>query len=309
MDRLTTLTVFVHVVENGGFSAAARRLNMSTTTVSSHIQSLEDRLGVRLLNRTTRRVSLTDIGKAYYERSTQILSDLEEADQIASASQSTPRGTLSLYTSTHIIRFIAPVVTEYLSLYPGVTVDLRIGEHMIDLVGEGVDLAIRTLPPPDSTLIVRRLTNWRHVLCCTPAYLEKHEAPKEPADLARHNCLRYALHPFGNEWRFTDARGSMASVHVSGNLITNSGETLRVAALAGEGLFLAPPFVTMDDFEAGRLVPIMPEYRPVEFAINAIYQHRQHLSAKVRSFIDLLAQRITEHRQWMLPEQLDARKT
>lgn len=302
MDRLTTLTVFVQVVESGGFSAAARRLSMSTTMVSSHVQSLEDRLGVRLLNRTTRKVSLTDIGKAYYERSTQILSDLEEADQIANALHSTPRGTLTLYTSTHIIRFVAPVVTEFLSLYPDATIDLRIGERMVDLVSEGIDLAIRTTPPPDSTLIVRRLTNWRHILCCSPSYLEKHAAPKTPADLTQHNCLRYALYPFGDEWRFTGADGKIASVRIAGNLITNSGDALRLATIAGEGVFLAPGFITAEDFEAGNLVAIMPDYRPVEFSINAIYQHRQHLSAKVRSFIDLLARRITEHRHWMLPD-------
>jgi DNA-binding transcriptional LysR family regulator len=301
MDRLTTLTAFVQVVDNSGFSAAARRLNMSTTMVSNHIQSLEDRLGVRLLNRTTRKVSLTDIGKAYYERCIQILSDMDEADQIAGALQSMPRGTLTIYTSTHIVRFIAPVVTEYLALYPDITVDLRIGERMIDLIDEGIDLAIRTLPPPDSTLIVRRLTTWRHVLCCSPDYLERHAAPSKPSDLAQHNCLRYSLYPFGDEWRFTTPTGDIDTVRVSGNLITNSGDALRIAAISGEGLFLSPGFVAAEDLEAGRLVPVMTEYRPVEFAINAIYQHRQHLSVKVRSFIDLLAERITQHRHWMHP--------
>ena len=301
MDRLTTLTAFVQVVDNGGFSAAARRLNMSTTMVSNHIQALEDRLGVRLLNRTTRKVSLTDIGKAYYERCIQILSDMEEADHIAGAWQSTPRGTLTLYTSTHIVRFIAPVVSEYLALYPDITVDLRIGERMIDLIDEGIDLAIRTLPPPDSTLIVRRLTTWRHVLCCSPDYLQRHPAPTRPADLAQHNCLRYSLYPFGDEWRFTTPTGAIDSVRISGRLVTNSGEALRIAALSGEGLFLSPGFVSAEDLEAGRLVPVMQDYRPVEFSINAIYQHRQHLSIKVRSFIDLLAERITQHRHWMHP--------
>lgn len=301
MDRLTTLTAFVQVVDNGGFSAAARRLNMSTTMVSNHIQALEERLGVRLLNRTTRKVSLTEIGKAYYERCTQILGDMEEADRIAGALQSTPRGTLTLYINTHIIRFIAPVVTEYLALYPDITVDLRMGERMIDLIDEGVDLAIRTVPAPDSTLIVRHLTSWRHFLCCSPSYLERHATPIKPADLAQHNCLRYSLYPFSDEWRFTAPNGAIESVRISGNLVTNSGEALRIAAIGGEGLFLSPGFIAGEDFEAGRLVPIMTDYRPVEFAINAIYQHRQHLSVKIRGFIDLLAERITQHRHWMHP--------
>ncbi len=147
MDRLTSLTVFARVVENGGFSAAARRLNMSTTMVSNHVQSLEDHLGARLLNRTTRKVSVTEVGRIYYERCTQILAELEEADSAAGELQSKPRGTLRIYTSTHIVRFIAPVVAEFLAAYPEVSIELSIGERMVDLVEEGFDLAIRTMMP------------------------------------------------------------------------------------------------------------------------------------------------------------------
>jgi DNA-binding transcriptional LysR family regulator len=300
MDRLTSLTVFVRVVDCSGFSAAARRLNMSTTMVSSHIQSLEDRLGVRLLNRTTRKVSLTEVGKAYYDRCTQILAELEEADSVATALQSTPRGTLRLYTGTVLVRFIAPVVAEYLALYPDASVELSTGERMVDLVEEGVDLAIRPTPSPDSTLIVRRLATWRHVLCCSPGYLEAHAPPAQLSELAHHNCLRFAFYPF-DEWRFTGPGGAPASVRVSGNLFTTSAEMLRIAALSGRGVFLAPGFVIAEDLEAGRLVPILTEYRPIEFAIHAIYPHRHHLSAKVRGFIDLLAERVAEFRQWLDP--------
>ncbi len=149
MDRLTSLTVFARVVENGGFSAAARRLNMSTTMVSNHVQSLEDHLGARLLNRTTRKVSLTEVGRVYYERCTQILSDIEEADGAAGALQATPTGTLRIYTSTHIVRFIAPLVAEFLAAYPDVSIEFSIGERMVDLIEEGFDLAIRTLRPQE----------------------------------------------------------------------------------------------------------------------------------------------------------------
>src|SRR6266704_1072427 len=153
MDRLTSLTVFGRVVECGGFSAAARRLNMSVTMVSNHIQALEERLGARLLNRTTRKVSLTEIGKAYYDRCTQILADIEQADDIAGAMQSTPRGTLRIYTATHIVPFVAPVVAEFLSSYPNVKVDLSMGERAIDLIDEGIDVAVRLTPPTESSLI------------------------------------------------------------------------------------------------------------------------------------------------------------
>jgi DNA-binding transcriptional LysR family regulator len=305
MDRLTSLTVFGRVVETGGFSAAARRLNMSVTMVSNHVQALEDRLGVRLLNRTTRKVSLTEIGKAYYERSTQILAELEEADRIAGVLHATPRGTLRLHTSSSIVRFLTPIVSEFLTLYPAVSVDLMVGERMVDMVEDGYDLVIRAVPPPDSGLVVRRLTPWRHVLCCAPAYLEQHPPPRNLADLAHHNCLQFTYYPFGDEWRFESSDGKPVSVRVHGNVITSSGEMLRLLAIGGHGLFLAPTFMIADDLAAGTLVPVLPEHRTPEFSINAIYPHRHHLSTKVRSFIDLLADRFVQHRKWMNPEAAD----
>jgi DNA-binding transcriptional LysR family regulator len=301
MDRLTGLIVFARVVECNGFSAAARRLNMSATMVSNHVQALEDRLGARLLNRTTRKVSVTEIGQAYYERATQILADLDEADGIATALHATPRGTLRMHAGTHLVRFLTPVVAEFLTLYPAVSVDLAIGEGMVDVVEDGYDLVIRTTPPPDSGLVVRKLTPWRHILCCAPAYQERHPPLRDLADLAHHNCLRYAFYPFGNDWRFEGPNGKPVSVRVSGNVTTSSGEMLRMLAIGGHGIFLAPTFVVADHIDDGTLVPLLTAYRPVEFAINAIYPHRHHLSTKVRSFIDLLADRFQQHRAWMNP--------
>jgi DNA-binding transcriptional LysR family regulator len=301
MDRLTSLTAFVRVVDDGGFSAAGRRLNMSTTMVSNHVQSLEDRLGARLLHRTTRKVSLTEVGKAYYDRCVQILADIEQADDIAGASQSTPRGTLRIYTATHIVQYIAPVVAEFLSSYPEVKVDLSMGERTIDMIDEGYDIAIRLTPPPDSSLIVRSLATWRHVLCCSPAYLEKHGRPQQLSELSNHNCVRHVLYPYEDGWRFVDRKGTPASVRVSGNLISNSGETLRTVALQGGAICLAAGFLVHDDLEAGRLIRLLPEYRPVEFSMNAVYPHRHHLSAKVRTFIDMLAQHSTEQQKLINP--------
>ncbi|TMJ22007.1 MAG: LysR family transcriptional regulator [Alphaproteobacteria bacterium] len=301
MDRLTSLTAFVRVVDSGGFSAAGRRLNMSTTMVSNHVQALEERLGARLLHRTTRKVSLTEVGKAYYDRCTQILADIEQADDIAGALQSTPRGTLRIYTATHIVQFVAPVVAEFLIAYPEAKVDLTIGEREVDLIDEGFDIAIRLIPPPDSSLIVRSLATWRHVLCCSPAYLEKHGPLRQLTELSDHNCVRHVLYPFEDEWRFVDRKGTPASVRVSGNLISNSGETLRRAALQGVGILLAPGFLIADDLDQGRLIRLLPEYRPVEFAMNAVYPHRHHLSAKVRSFIDLLARHSAEQQKLINP--------
>ena len=289
MDRLTSLTAFVRVVDSGGFSAAGRRLNMSTTMVSNHVQALEDRLGARLLNRTTRKVSLTEVGRAYYDRCIQILADIEQADDIAGALQSTPRGTLRVYIATHIVQFVSPVIAEFLAQYPDVKVELTMGERTIDIIDEGFDIAVRLTPPPDSSLIVRSLATWRHVLCCSHDYLEKHGRPQQLSELASRDCIRHVNYPY-DEWRFVDRKGTPASVKVSGRLITNSGEALRTAALQGAGLCLAAGFMVHDDLESGRLVRLLPEYRPVELSMNAVYPHRHHLSAKVRTFIDMLVQ-------------------
>jgi len=269
--------------------------------VSNHVQALEDRLGARLLHRTTRKVSLTEIGKAYYDRCVQILADLEQADDIAGAQQSTPRGTLRIYTATHIVPYVAPVVAVFLATYPEVRVDLSVGERNIDMIEEGFDLAVRLTPPPDSSLIVRSLATWRHVLCCSHGYIEKHGRPQQLSELAQHNCVRHANYPYQDEWRFVDRKGAPAAVKVSGNLVTNSGETLRRAALQDVGISLAAGFLVHDDLEAGRLVRLLPEYRPVELAMNAVYPHRHHLSAKVRTFIDLLAQHSAEQQKLINP--------
>ena len=215
--------------------------------------------------------------------------------------QSTPRGTLRIYTATHIVPFISPVVAGFLSSYPDVKVDLTMGERTIDLIDEGFDVAVRLTPPPDSSLIVRSLATWRHVLCCSHGYLEEHGRPQQLSELSGHNCVRHVMYPYEDEWRFADRRGAPAAVRVSGNLITNSGETLRMAALQGVGICLAAGFLVHDDLESGRLVRLLPEYRPVEFSMNAVYPHRHHLSAKVRTFIDLLAQHSAEQQKLINP--------
>src|SRR3569623_304130 len=301
MDRFTSLTAFVRVVENGGFSAAARRLNMSTTMVSNHVQALEDRLGVRLLNRTTRKVSLTEIGKAYFDRSPQILADFEQADDIAGALQSTPRGTLRIHTATHMVPFVAPVMAEFLAAYPEVKVDLRMGETNVDLIEEGFDLALRMTAPPDSSLIVRSLATWRHVLSCSHAYIEKHGRVQKLDELAAHNCGRHLNYPFGDEWRCCDRKGAPAAGRSAGSFVTNSGEALRSVALEGAAICLMAGFLVQDDLDAGRLVRLLPEYRPIEMSMNAVYPHRHHLSAKVRTFIDMLVHHSAEQQKLINP--------
>jgi DNA-binding transcriptional LysR family regulator len=193
------------------------------------------------------------------------------------------------------------VVAQFLADYPEVQVELIMGELSIDMIEEGFDIALRLIPPPDSSLIVRSLATWRHVLCCSHSYIERHGRVQELAELGERNCFRHVNYPYGDEWRFVDRRGASAAVRVAGTLISNSGETLRRAALEGVGICLAPGFLVRDDLEEGRLVRLLPEYRPIELSMNAVYPHRHHLSVKVRTFIDMLVHHSAEHQKLINP--------
>jgi len=299
MNRLASITAFIRVADSGGFTAAARRLDLSTTTVSDQVQALENALGARLLNRTTRRVSLTEIGRSYYDRCVQLLQDLEEANEAAGAQQATPRGQLRVYCQQGIEQFVAPVIVDFLARYPEASVDLRTGHAMIDLVQEAFDLAISAQPTPDATLVRRHLATLSLMLCGAPAYFEKHSVPQTPADLAGHNCLRYPYAPFEDGWRFLDAGGNPVTARISGSLISSSPETIRAAAVAGIGLMITAPFLIEDLLASGTLVPLLPGYRAQQCEINAFYPHRRHLAAKVRAFIDLLVDRFAEQQRWL----------
>lgn len=296
MDRFSSITAFVRVAQHGGFSAAARSLGVSTTTISDQVQALENTLGVRLLNRTTRRVSLTEIGRDYYERCAQILQELAEADEAASALQVTPRGRLRVYCHQGLSRFIALIATRFLGDYPGVSLDLLTGDAMIDLVQEGFDLAIMPFSPPDSTLIKRTLAKWRYLLCGSPTYLDAHPAPRTPADLVNHNFLLYAYSVFGSESHFVDPAGGGITVQLSGTLVTTSAIVMRTAAVAGLGLWLCPPYIVSDLVESGALVPLLTDYGRPEMEIVALYPHRRQLSAKVRMFLDMLVNQFARER-------------
>jgi DNA-binding transcriptional LysR family regulator len=298
MDRFTSLATFVKVVETGGFSAAARALDMSPSTVTLHVQALEERLGARLLNRSTRKVSLTEVGQAYFQRCTQILTELDDADQAAAELQSTPRGTLRLNASVAIPALIAPVVAEFSSLYPEASVELTMTDRMVDMVEEGFDLSIRNTPIADSSLIVRNIAPFRFVICATPDYFARHGKPRAPEDLERHNCLIYAQSPWKDEWPLHGPDGELR-VKVSGNLRSNSAISLASAALNGQGLLYTATFVVDQHLRSGRLAPAMCDFLRQQSHIMAIYPHRHHLSAKVRTFIDMLAKHFHEQPIWV----------
>jgi DNA-binding transcriptional LysR family regulator len=303
MDRFANLTAFVQVVDNGGFSAAGRRMNLSKATISDQVQALENALGVRLLNRTTRRMSLTEAGRGYYDRCVRILQDLAEADEVAGAQQETPRGQLRIYCHENITRIIAPVVTDFLTRHTEASVDLRTGFTMIDLVQEGFDLAVSPLPTSDATLVRRRVGAVSRRVYGSPLYLEKHPPPQSPADLAGHNCLLHASNvPVADEWHFEDPAGNLVIARVTGSLITTSIETMLGAAAAGAGLLLTGPFLVGDLLTSGALVPLLPDYRAQGVEINALYPHRRHLSAKVRVFIDMLVDWFAEQERCLSPD-------
>lgn len=300
MDRMTSMATFVKVVDVGGFSAAARALDMSASMVTNHIQSLEERLGVRLLNRSTRKLSLTEVGHAYYERAQQILNDVEDAERTAQALQTTPSGNLRLNTSVAMPPFLAPVITEFVALHPKVAISMSMSDREVDLVEDGFDLAIRNMPIADSSLISRRIATYHFILVGAPSYFAEHGMPEHPGELGDHNCLKFSGGPWGNEWHFSGPEGDL-SVPVSGNLQANSANALRLAAVHGQGLTILPSFLVADDLRAGRLRSALNDFLDTEYPVNAIYPHRHRLSAKVRSFIDLLAKHFHEDPAWADP--------
>jgi DNA-binding transcriptional LysR family regulator len=291
MDRMTSIATFVKIAEAGGFAAAARKLGVSPSTVTTQIQDLEDRLGVRLLNRSTRKVSLTEIGRSYYERCMHILADMDEADSAVHAMHAKPNGVLRLNVSLAIPSFVAPVIAEFTSLYPDVKLSMTMSDRMVDLVEEGIDLAITTMPVPNSNLVMRRVGSFRLLVCGSPDYFARHGVPREPNDLVSHNCLKYTFSSWGSEWRFKSPEG-LRAIKVTGNMEANSVNALRLAAALGQGLIISPDFLVRSDIKSGKLMPVLTEFSCPEHPINAVYPHRQHLATNVRSFLDLVGKHV-----------------
>jgi DNA-binding transcriptional LysR family regulator len=290
LDRFVGMAVFAKVVEAGSFVAAARHFGLSPAMVSKHVQSIEDRLGVRLLNRTTRRVVPTEVGQDYYERCLRILADLEEADRTASHLQSTARGLLKVTASfSYGIARLTPTIASYLAKYPHVSIELSLNDRYVDLLAEGIDVAIRMGALPDSSLIARRLAHARMIVCASPSYLARRGTPKVPQDLAKHDCLFHTYATSRGVWQFIGPDGREEVVHVAGRFLANNGDALRVLAIQGEGIVLQPSFMVEQDISAGRLVRLLPNSETAEIPIHAVYPHSRHLSAKIRTFVDFLA--------------------
>jgi DNA-binding transcriptional LysR family regulator len=289
------MTVFAKVVEQGSFARAAERLSISASACSRQVAELEAHLGSRLLNRTTRRLSLTESGQGFYERCVQLLADLQDAELAAGESAVRPRGTIRLTTSINFgVRHVSPAIGAFLVKYPEVKFDVSLSDRIVDLVEEGYDLAIRIGAAGGETVVARKLGEARMVACASPAYLKAHGAPKTPEDLARHRCLTYEYMPVRNVWPFRGKDGREHAIRVAGPLHSNNGDLLAAAAVAGVGIAYEPEFILGPDLKAGRLVPILPSYTAPLGPIYAVYPSRRYLSAKVRAFVDFLAQRYAD---------------
>ena len=289
MDRFQAIRAFVVVVEQGSFARAADRLDQSVSSVSRQIADLEAHLDARLLNRTTRRLSLTEAGRDFHERSVQLLADLDEAEQAAGGVGAAPRGTLKLTAPiTYGVRVLAPRLASFTARYPDVRLDIELSGRAVDLVDEGFDLAVRIGAIRNPNLVARRVGETRLVCCASPAYLAAHGTPATPADLARHACLTYEYAPVRSQWRFVDANGAEQIAKVAGPMHGNNGEMLAALAAQGAGVTLEPDFIVEPLIASGRLVPILVGYEVPPIPIHAAYPSRRHLSAKVRAFIDHL---------------------
>ena len=288
MDLVSSMKVFVAIVDAGSFVSAADRLDMSRAMASKYVSMLEDHLGTRLLNRTTRRLSLTEPGSLFYERSVQILADVDEAVQVAGHMAAEPRGVLKVTMPlSYGLHCLGPIVAEYSNQYPKVKLDLSLSDRKIDLIEEGFDVAVRVGRLPESGLIARKLGAVESIIVGAPAYFKQRGIPTEPIDLANHVCLGYALGSGGDEWRLLSAEG-LVSVRSSGSIKADNGDMLRLAALHGAGLIFQPRFIVEEDVQAGRLVQVLDSYASEELGVYAIYPSRKHLSAKVRTFVDFL---------------------
>jgi DNA-binding transcriptional LysR family regulator len=292
MDRFHAITAFVRVVEAGSFARAAARLDVSVSSVSRQVAELEAHLDARLLNRTTRRLSLTESGRVFHERCVQLLADLEEAEQSANVGTVEPRGTLRLASSvTFGSRHLAPALAEFAARHPAMRFDVELSDRVTDLVEEGFDVAVRIGETGSQNLVGRRVGATRLVCCAAPSYLARHGTPRTPEDLARHACLTYEYSPQRSVWPFRDREGRERDVRVAGAIHANSGRFLEALAVAGVGIAFEPDFIVGPDVRAGRLTRLLPGFEPAPTAINVVYPSRRHLSAKVRVFAEFLAAR------------------
>jgi len=299
MDIFKAMTIFIRVVEAGSLTAAAAECDLSPTMVGNHLQALEDHLGTRLINRTTRRQNLTEFGNAYYERCIDILGLVGDADALALEIQSSPKGRLRVTASaTFGTERLVPALADYTVSYPKVDLDVVITDTVVDLAEDGFEAAIRVGNLQSSDLIARPLAPYKLRICAAPSYLAERGEPRRPADLGQHECLAYR-YSARSEWRSAQAAWRVTgpdgeiSVPITGRIQIDSAQGLRRAALAGMGIVMLPEIMLSEDIDAGLLVPLLPEYTPPIRPLNLIYLRDHRMSPKLRSFIDFVVERFS----------------
>lgn len=297
MDRALEMQVFCTVVDKGTFVGAADALEMSKAAISRYVSALEERLGARLLHRTTRKLSLTEEGRQFYHQAREVLALMDQAEEAVSSAAPEPSGVLRVNAPVSFgVLHLAPLWGAFMNAHPNVELDISLNDRLVDLVDEGFDAAIRIARMENSSLVGRRLAGTRMCLCAAPDYLASHPPLRTLADLADHGVIAYTNFATGNEWLF-DGPDGRVSVRTRSSVRCNNGDTCRSIALAGGGIALQPSFMVGDDLRSGALVEILPEYRSIELGIYVVYPTRKHLASKVRALISFLTERFA-HPEW-----------
>jgi DNA-binding transcriptional LysR family regulator len=298
MDKVMSMRVFSAVAKNGSFSTAAKKLSISKAMASKHVQNLESSLGVRLFNRTTRKLNLTDVGSAYYDKVDNILTDIDETELAISQLNSEPKGTLKIMAPPSFGAFhLSRALSVYLRKYPDVSTVIELNNRMPDLVEDGIDLAFYLGELDDSSFVARKIASTRRVICASPYYLKQNGTPQTPDDLAKHNCMIYAPNTVLSEWDFINNNVKI-KVKISGDIQCNDGDALRIAAIQGCGIAQLPTYMVGLDIQSGRLNALLEEYEPEKLPIYAIYNHRKYLSAKIQTFIEFMYELYQPEAYW-----------
>lgn len=299
MDFVRAVQVFVRVADAGSFIRAAEQLDTSNAAVTRQVAALEKHLGARLLHRTTRKLSLTSSGEAFLDKARQILSDIEEAESVAGERRAAPSGTLRISGPLSFgIAHLSRLLPAFRARYPKLRLDIDLSDRIVDLVADGIDVALRIAREPSPNLVARRIAPVNLVVCAAPAYLKRRGAPSHPSELAQHDTLSYSYLTAGDAWQFARAPGESVSVHINPTVHATNGELLRELALAGGGIIQQPSFIVGGDLMRGTLVPLLADWHPPEMALFAVYLSSRHLSPKVRAFIDYLLESIGKEPYW-----------
>ncbi|HET6470831.1 MAG TPA: LysR family transcriptional regulator [Pseudomonadales bacterium] len=301
MDRFESIRAFTQVVQAGGFAAAARTMGVSRSVVSKYVIALENDLGTQLLRRSTRQVTATETGLAFYDRCVQILAELDDAVTAVAELQGSPAGNLRINAPMSFgVGHLGAVVSEYLAQYPNVHVELVLNDRFVDSIEEGFDLTVRVAEPDVLTsLITKEIAPVKRVLCASPAYLAKNGEPRTPSDLMSHRCLHYGYLASGNHWRLRGTRGDEL-VAINCVMWSNNGDVLKQAALADQGIALLPTFIVGDALQSGTLRTVLADHAPLDLTLFALYPRHRHLSTKLRHFVDLLVARFGGRPYWDL---------